>query len=419
MTARGISIKTRIIITLVLLPLIALLLVGLIALLQNQNSLASQAELNLSRIVAEKTVGYDHIFQRIQQEAEAAGGFAANSYAGPAPRDDTGWRMLLPWTGSGYGNDDARQRLRDELLRMQRVGQILQATVSHNPYLTLGYFATESGVTVFNDEKTVDVIEAIKGFDPRQRPWYLSARQKGASIWTDLYVDANTKKLTVTAATPVRDAGGRFLGVTGLDVLLSTLQNDILGTQIGYRNEPFMVNRAGMAIVRRGMDQKDTAWDKAYKTDNLLEAPNAGLRAIVMDMVAGKAGIRTFTGDDNRQNYVAFSPIPTVSASLGVIVPRSEIVRPVRENGKLVILVLAGVLIVSIGIGVWLGNQVTRPIQELTVLVDKASKGLLEVEEIPIRRKDEVGILAGAFNRMLSNLATVLRELDQREKKDV
>jgi len=419
MTARGISIKTRIIITLVLLPLVSLLVVGAIALLQNQNSLAAQAELNLSRIVAEKTIGYDHIFQRIQQEAEAAGGYAGKAYSGAPLRDDTGWRMLLPWTGTGYGNDDSRQRLRDEILRMQRIGPVLESTVAHNPYLTLGYFATESGITVFNDEKTVDVIEAIKAFDPRQRPWYQSAHQKGISIWTDLYVDANTKKLTVTAATPVRDAAGKFLGVTGLDVLLQTLQNDILNTQIGYENEPFMVNQQGTVIVRRGMDQKDTAWDKAYKTDNLLETPNSGFRAIVTQMVAGKAGIKTFTGDNNRQNYVAFAPIPTVRASLGVIVPRSEIVRPVRENGKLVILVLAALLIVAIGVGVTLGNQVSRPIQELTVLVDKASKGLLEVEEIPIRRKDEVGILAGAFNRMLSNLATVLKELDQREKKDV
>jgi len=39
------------------------------------------------------------------------------------------------------------------------------------------------------------------------------------------------------------------------------------------------------------------------------------------------------------------------------------------------------------------------------------------VEEIPIRRRDEVGVLAVAFNRMLSNLATVVRELEQREKK--
>ncbi len=416
MTARGVSIKTRIIITLVLLPLVSLLLVGAIALLQNQSSLAAQAEQNLAQMLREKAVGYGYIFSRIQQEVEGAGRFAALAYAGPAPREDLGWRMLEPWTGSGYGTPALRQELRGEMLRLQRVGHALHATVASNPYLTLGYFATQSSLTVFDNEGTVDVIEAIKGFDPRQRPWYKKAVQEGKSVWTDLYVDANTKKLTVTAATPVRDASGRLEGVAGLDVLLETLQTDFLNIQIGYANEPFMINRQGLVIVRRGMDQKNTSWDRTYKTDNLLESSNPGFREIVSAMVKGQGGIRSFTGDDGRTTYLAYAPVPSVNASLGVLVPRSEIVRPVRENGKLVILVLAIFLVISVGVGVWLGNQVTRPMQELTVLVDKASKGLLEVNEIPIRRRDEVGILAGAFNRMLSNLSTVLKELEQREK---
>lgn len=417
MIARGISIKARIIIALVLVPLVSLLVVGAIALLQNQNSLAFQAEQNLARVMLEKTVGYDHIFQRIQQEVESNAAFASMVFANPAPRDDLGRRLLLPWTGSGYGNEDLRRELRDEILRLQRIGQSLNAIVSKNPYLTLGYFATESSLTVFDNEPVVDVILAIKGFDPRKRPWYQSASQKGAAIWTDLYVDANTKKLTVTAAAPARDASGKVLGVAGLDVLLETLQSDFLNIQIGYKNEPFMINGKGLVIVRRGMDEKNTEWDRVYKTDNLLESPNTGFRAIVSRMVTGAAGIMTFTGDDRQLNYVAFAPVPTVNASLGVIVPRSEIVRPVRENGKLVILVLAAFIILSVGIGILLGNQVTRPIQDLTTLVDKASKGLLEVEEIPIHRRDEVGVLAGAFNRMLTNLSTVLKELEQKEKK--
>ncbi len=287
MKARGISIKTRIIITLVILPLVSLLLVGAIALLQNQNSLAAQAEQNLARIMLEKAVGYGYIFTRIQQEVVGAGSFAARQYAGPPSREDLGWRLLEPWTGNGYGSPALRQELRDEMLRLQRVGHALAATVTSNPYLTLGYFATESALTVFDNPGTVDVILAIKGFDPRQRPWYKLARQEGKPVWTDLYVDANTKKLTVTAATPVKDGSGRLLGVAGLDVLLETLQADFLNIQIGYKNEPFMINRQGLVIVRRGMDQKNTEWDKTYKTDNLLESTNAGFKEIVSAMVKG------------------------------------------------------------------------------------------------------------------------------------
>jgi HAMP domain-containing protein len=414
MAVRSISIKTRITLTLVLLPLASLIVVGAIALFQNRDSLSSQAQSNLERIVKEKTVAYDHIFQRVQEEARSAADFATLTYASPLPVSSAPRRILLPWTGTGYGTPESRRDLNGEVLRLQVIGQFLQALVANNPYLTLGYMATENGVTVFDKEKTVDVIEAIKGFDPRTRPWYTLAKQSGKTVWTDLYVDANTKKLTVTAAVPVRDESGVFLGVVGLDVLLETLQRDILGIDIGYANEPFMINSKGVVILRQGMDEKGTAWDKTYKTDNLLEDPNAAFTAIIHRMVASQAGIESYRESNGRMSYLAFAPILTVGSSLGVIVPASEIVQPVQDSGKLLIIVLAIFVVLAVGTGLLLANQVTQPIEELTILVDKASKGLVEMDEIPIRRMDEVGVLAESFNRMIANLGTVIREMEQR-----
>jgi len=418
MAARSISIKTRITLTLVLLPLVSLVVVGAIALFQNRDSLSFQAQSNLEKIVKEKTIGYDNIFQRVQQEAEAVARFASLTYASPLPTSVAPRRLLMPWTGTGYGNPELRRTLNDDVLRLQEIGQVLQATVASNPYLTLGYMATESGITVFNNEEVVDVIEAIKGFDPRTRPWYKSAKAL-RSAWTDLYVDANTKKLTVTAAASVHDSlgSGVLLGVVGLDVLLETLQKDIITMDIGYANEPFMINSQGKVIVRRGMDEKGTAWDKTYMTDNLLDAPNKAFAAIIQRMVAGESGINNYRGSDGRESYLAYSPVPTVASSLGVIVPASEIVKPVQDSGKLLIIVLAIFVVVAVGFGVVLANQVTRPIEELTILMDKASKGLVETDEIPIRRMDEVGVLAQSFNRMVANLATVMRELEQKTAK--
>ena len=415
MAARSVSIKTRITLTLVLLPLVSLIIVGAIALFQNRDSLSSQAESNLGRILKEKTTAYDHIFNRVQQEVEATAGFATLVWASPLPTTSAPRRLLMPWTGSGYGNSEMRRSLAPDILRLQLVGQSLQAMVSSNPYLTLGYMATESGITVFHDEKVVDVIEAIKGFDPRTRPWYKSAKQTGKPIWTELYVDANTKKLTVTSAAPVRDASGAFLGVVGFDVLLETLQKDIITIDIGYANEPFMIDSQGKVIVRRGMDEKGTAWDRTYHTDNLLETPNPAFTAIIHRMVAGESGITRYRESDGRTSYLAYSPIPTVGSSLGVIVPDSEIVKPVQDSGKLLIIILAIFVVIAVGIGLLLANQVTRPIEDLTVLMDKASKGLVEMDEIPIKRMDEVGVLAQSFNRMVANLATVMKELEQKE----
>jgi len=194
---------------------------------------------------------------------------------------------------------------------------------------------------------------------------------------------------------------------------LETLQRDILNIDIGYANEPFMINSKGVVILRSGMDEKGTQWDKTYKTDNLLQDPNKAFTAIVYRMVAGQSGIERYRESSGRTSYLAFAPILTVGSSLGVIVPANEIVQPVQESGKLLIIVLAIIVVLAVGVGLLLANQVTQPIEELTVLMDKASKGLVEMDEIPIRRMDEVGVLAQSFNRMIANLGTVIREMER------
>jgi HAMP domain-containing protein len=416
MKARSLSIKTRIILTLVLLPLISLVAVGAIALLQNRRALSSQAERTLERLTREKTAAYGHILQRVQEEAQAAAAYAGRVFAAPLPASSPNLRLLMPWNGTGYGGRQMEAELAGDMTRLRLMGGFLESLVSANPYLSLGYMATESGITVFDKQEVVDVIEAIQGFDPRMRPWYRLAREVRKAAWTKLYVDVNTKKLNVTAAAPVLDSGGRLLGVVGMDVLLETLQNDILNLDIGFRGEPFLVDAQGRAVVRRGLEDRQTEWYKTYRTDILVETPNASFNRLVRRMMAGESGIARYRLEDGTENYLAFAPIPAVSSSLGVIVPRSEIVKPVQESGKLVIIVMAVSVIVAIGLGLLLGNQVTRPIEDLTALVDKASKGLVEVDQIPIRRMDEVGVLARSFNRMLANLGTALQELEKRER---
>lgn len=418
MADKSVSIKTKITATLVLLPLISLVIVGTIALWQNQQSLAEQAESNLQKLVLEKTLGYNYIFQRIHQEVEAAADYAEMMNNQDTPIVDLQRKMLLPWTGKGYGNKEIQQTLHNEIFRLQRVGQTLEAIVSNNPYLTLGYMGTETGITVFDNEDVVAIIEELEAFDVRTRPWYVQVKEKNKTIWTDLYVDANTKKLTVTAAAPVSRTSGSLWGVVGFDVLLETLQDDILSMNIGYVNTPFMIDENGNVLVRPGMELQNTEWDKTYKTDNLQQTENPAFNLIIGQMIAGNSAVKLYENLQGEQEYLAFAPIETIGASVGIIVPRSEIVRPVQESGKMVIIALAIIIIIALGMGLLLSNQVTRPIEELTIIVDKASRGLVEVEKIPIKRKDEIGVLAGSFNRMIDNLAIVMRELEIRERKE-
>lgn len=416
MTTKGITIKARITITLVLLPLLSLLVVGSIALIQNRDSLAQQAETNLERLVSEKTAAYDLIFQRIQQEAEAAASYARLIYDRELPRIDLERRMLLPWTGEGYGSAALRASLGDEILRLQRAGQTLEVIVANNPYLTLGYLGTETELTVFDNEEVVDIIEQLEAFRVTERPWYTQAREEGKTVWTNLYVDANTKKLTVTCAAPVYTDASGFVGVVGFDVLLETIQNDILAMDIGYKNYAFMTDAEGNALVQPGSGETEIQWHESYAADNLLRTGDEGFSRGVAAMIEGRRGIELFRSADGKQNYLAYASIDSIDARVGIVVPQEEIVRPVEESGKLLIIALAVIMIIAMALGLILSNQVTRPIEELTVVVDKASRGLVKVEEIPIKKQDEIGVLANAFNRMIRNLAIAVEELEKRKE---
>ena len=66
------------------------------------------------------------------------------------------------------------------------------------------------------------------------------------------------------------------------------------------------------------------------------------------------------------------------------------------------LLVLDGVLIVT----------VIRPVAKLSRVADQISQGKLDVEDIPVRGRDEISVLASSFNRMQRSLVRAMRMLE-------
>jgi protein-histidine pros-kinase len=56
---------------------------------------------------------------------------------------------------------------------------------------------------------------------------------------------------------------------------------------------------------------------------------------------------------------------------------------------------------------------VVKPVAHLSATADEISRGNLEVNELPVRGKDEISLLARSFNRMYVSLRKALRLLDE------
>jgi HAMP domain-containing protein len=66
------------------------------------------------------------------------------------------------------------------------------------------------------------------------------------------------------------------------------------------------------------------------------------------------------------------------------------------------LLVLDGVLIAT----------VIRPVSRLSKMADEISKGHMDVQELPVKGKDEISVLARSFNRMHRSLLRAMRMLE-------
>lgn len=84
----------------------------------------------------------------------------------------------------------------------------------------------------------------------------------------------------------------------------------------------------------------------------------------------------------------------------------------IAANTKKQILIL-GILsvLISIGIAVFIGRLISRPVMKMANQASKIASGDLTVDEIKVKNKDEIGDLADSFNQMTRNLKILIEKI--------
>jgi two-component system sensor histidine kinase/response regulator len=382
------------------------------------DALRQQAEANLARRAADKARLYNAELASIRQQAEGVAAYAtAQIAAGPPPI--TKGRV---WVSPGGPTQAALRQHADSVARARQYIPLLTAVVQRNPLVRLGYVGLEDGGVVAFDRDIVPILDQIKPFDVRQRPWYRAARQAGASVWVDTYVDANTKQLTTTCAVPLYDEDGAFIGVVGLDVLLDTISEELLLLDMNADEWAFMINQRGEVLVRPDMEAQGLRWNQPLDAENLLESDDQMLRDVAARMTRGEQGVERVMLQ-GESVYLAYAPITSAGWSVGIVVPEAMIVQPAREVDASigqrqqdlraqVLLVLALLLIAVPALGLVLSVLLVRPIRRLQASAQRIAAGDLSHRTSP-SGGDEIGDLAHSFNQMAAALSQKVCELEE------
>jgi protein-histidine pros-kinase len=109
-----------------------------------------------------------------------------------------------------------------------------------------------------------------------------------------------------------------------------------------------------------------------------------------------------------KENEIIAAQIVSVPVSLPVQMAN----RSFRQ--LLFSLVLVGIVTLLV-LDLLLYFAVVRPVSRFAARADEISRGQMDVEELPVQGRDEISVLAAAFNRMHRSLAAAMKMLEQQK----
>jgi signal transduction histidine kinase len=126
-------------------------------------------------------------------------------------------------------------------------------------------------------------------------------------------------------------------------------------------------------------------------------------------------GRYTFGSTLNQEDFGKGTPITIGGRVVGIVIsPDRSDFRSAPEDRYLArtdiaLGIAAGVMVgVALLLGVLLARLITRPVRELTAAAERIAGGDLS-QQVPVRSRDELGVLAGQFNHMSADLARATR----------
>ncbi|TDV62612.1 methyl-accepting chemotaxis sensory transducer with Cache sensor [Pseudomonas sp. LP_7_YM] len=239
--------------------------------------------------------------------------------------------------------------------------------------------------------------EMPAGYDPRTRPWYKGAISAAKTTLTEPYLDAVTKGLIVTIATPVKNVTGQQ-GVVGGDLSLETLVNMISSLRVQGDGYAFLVDASGRILVHPDTSLVMKTLAEVYPTDT----PKLS-RDISESTLAGKTQILTFAQVDG---------LPSVNWYVGVAVDKAKAYGMLSQfrNSAIIATIIAVVLIIIL-LGMLL-SFLMRPLNLMGKAMHDIAAGEGDLtKRLEIQSQDEFGYLGNGFNLFVERIHQSMREV--------
>ena len=289
------------------------------------------------------------------------------------------------------------------------------------------------GVLVSNDKGIVTIATADEGVatDISEADYFKQAIQGNTFVSSiipseiPLVNELGEKEIgvpTMFVSTPLKDRDGIIIGVVSLRIDVNALNELMLSLKLGKTGETYLVNKDGVMITESrfvthlkemGLVKKRCALEL-----KLINREKGELTKGVQQCVAGNNGF-------DAKGYKDYSGITVLGVwrwlpefNWGVIaeIDRDEGYGAAYNLNYIVSSVLLVIAFPIVIVAYFVGRKTSIPIIKLKEVTEKMASGDLS-QRVDIKREDEIGALANAFNAMAKSLDEKTREVINSEKR--
>ncbi|GBF81400.1 hybrid sensor histidine kinase/response regulator [Aphanothece sacrum] len=273
---------------------------------------------------------------------------------------------------------------------------------------------------------TTDVIEDI-----RKEGWYADAVKAGHPIWTQIYQWDDKPVLSISSSYPIYDKNKNLLGVIGVDLVLSQI-NDFLRTiSISPSSCIFILERNGLVVASSSevpfsevVDGKVNRLSASGSSDILIKYSTEFLQKKFGDLskIEQSHQLDFFLPNSNERYFLQVTPWKDkygLNWLVIVVVPESDFMGQINANRQITIILCVLALIIAIILGLITSSWITQPIRRLSQASVAIAQGNLN-QKVEVKGIIELAILSHSFNEMaqqlqasFANLASTNQQLDQ------
>lgn len=266
------------------------------------------------------------------------------------------------------------------------------------------------------------ILEVGKDYDPRGRPWYQKAVSAGKPAWSDIYADFKERRLKITLAQPVYNAGGQLLGVVGADFVLSHIKTYLERLKIGQLGQTFIVERDGTLVATSLPLEPFVVEGEEVKRIKATEVDRSLIRTTARQLQTRFGNLTRIVRPeqfkarlDGEQNFVLAVPFyggENLDWLIVVVVPESDFMAQIHANSRNTIALCFAALAGATVLGIVTSRWIARPILRLNQASQAIALGQLD-KAVEVRGIREIEGLARSFNQMGQQLQQSFQALEE------